>query len=263
MCVRIVLGERKRCSPICRIDRSVASSRRTVSSASVGGSSSSPLSARALAVASSHRELVGQRGDAPRVREFGERLSCLAHRRFGLVQTSAPPADAGKEGEHPRVIDGRDLVSEEVLCVGELVLGVCELALACQHGTEGGGRIRAEPAATGADAADYRLRLLGVASGGRQPPALTGDECESRAGNRVARCSILGGGVHEHAECSLPCLVEVAREVESARVGGKGGGQELVRALLGEVHRAAAVEYRRPTPASAVSARTSPIATSR
>ena len=104
----------------------------------------------------------------PRVREFGERLPCLAHRRFGLVETPASRADAGEEDEHPCVVDGRDLVSEEVLCVGELVLGVCELALAGQHGTEGGGCIRAEPASTGADPHDDGFRLLGVGPGGRE-----------------------------------------------------------------------------------------------
>ena len=129
------------------------------------------------------------------------------------------------------MVDGRDLVSEEALRVGELVLGGRKLAFACQHGTEGAEAF-----------APSQLRLVPI------PPTIVfafsawlraaatipahRDECQRRSRNRVARRPPLGVGVLEDTDRGLPRLVEVACEVEGARVPGKRGGEELVCAFL-------------------------------
>ena len=153
-------------------------------------------------------------------------------------------AHAGEKYQQPGVWDGRDFVPEVVLRVREFVLGLRELSLACKHGAERGRRVRAEPAAAGADPADDRLRLLGVASCGVEPSALDRDQRQCRSGKRMTGHAALDARMLDHAESGRPRIVEVTREVERARIPGEGAREDLVRGRTCELDGATAVLHR-------------------
>ena len=137
----------------------------------------------------------------------------------------------------------RDLVAEDVLGGRQLALGIGRVTLGGQHGAERGGGIGAEPAAAAADAADERLGLLGVDARGRSSPSIRRDEREGRPRERVSGRPSRGVGMIDRPRCRGPRGIEVAGEVEGARVAGERGHEDLVGARLGELDGPPTVQH--------------------
>ena len=244
MCDRIVLGERKSCSPISRADRSEARSSehgelgrgRRLEQLSAG----CPVSCRPEL--SFH--LVAERPHDPAVRELVEGLPGRAQHRLRLVEAAAAQTGTGEEHEEPGVVHRRHLVREEALGGNELVLCLDELPFGGQHRSQSGGRVRAEPATAAPDPAHGGLRRVGMASGRDELPALGGDEGERRAREDQARRATPDLRMLQDLRGGSRRLLQVAREEESARVRSASAREDLVGARPRELDGAAAVEHR-------------------
>ena len=241
-------------SPISRADRSVASRRSTASSASLGGSSISPP-ARASP----------PRAPAPPRRRALEPRRCRRARRAPRGRRAAPPRPRrrGRAAQRTRASTIRSHAWCTVAtssrrkrsAVGELVLGLDQVALGGQHRAERRGCVRPEPAPAGRDGATATWPSR-RGHGPRPASLLDGDERERRAGEYQARGGALDVRVLERPHRHRPRLVQLTGEEQSAGARGAGGQDHSSAATYATRPRAGRRAPAAVTPPSIVAALT-------
>ena len=143
-------------------------------------------------------------------------------------------------------MDGRHLVTEEVLRGRELALRLGEVALTRVHQSHAGGGVAPTPAGAPPDRAHQRFRRGGVEPRRFHLSALGRDQRECRPGERVAGRPAGGVRMLDRSQRCGPGLIGLTGQIERASVATQRRHESGIGFDLGDRHRAATLANRLP-----------------